>query len=125
MQSPPPCLRGEDSRENRVSNLPERKRDTRRFPGLASPGLISRKLADSMKGSSWIRRMFEEGSRLEAEHGADNVFDFSLGNPVVEPPAAVRQALVAAAQDASPGVHRYMPNAGYPEVREAVARHLA
>lgn len=78
-----------------------------------------------MKGSSWIRRMFEEGARLKAQHGEENVFDFSLGNPVVEPPDEVRRALVAAAAETSPGAHRYMPNAGYPAVREAVARHLA
>ncbi len=78
-----------------------------------------------MKGSSWIRRMFEEGTRLKAEHGEENVFDFSLGNPVIEPPDEVRRALVAAAAETSPGAHRYMPNAGYPAVREAVARHLA
>jgi len=78
-----------------------------------------------MKGSSWIRRMFEEGARLKAKHGDANVFDFSLGNPVIEPPAAVRAALVAAAQDATPGAHRYMPNAGYPHVRAAVAKRLA
>jgi aspartate aminotransferase len=87
--------------------------------------VISRKLAEGMKGSSWIRRMFEEGARLKAEHGAENVFDFSLGNPVIEPPAEVRRALVAAATDTAPGAHRYMPNAGFPEVREAVARRLA
>ncbi len=69
--------------------------------------------------------MFEEGARLKAKHGESNVFDFSLGNPVVEPPAAVRDALVAAAKDATPGAHRYMPNAGYPAVRAAVARRLA
>jgi aspartate aminotransferase len=69
--------------------------------------------------------MFEEGARLKATHGDANVFDFSLGNPVIEPPPAVRAALVAAAQDATPGAHRYMPNAGYPQVRAAVAKRLA
>jgi aspartate aminotransferase len=87
--------------------------------------VISRKLAESMKGSSWIRRMFEEGAKLKAKHGDENVFDFSLGNPVIEPPAEVRAALVAAAQHAAPGAHRYMPNAGYPEVRASVAAKLA
>jgi aspartate aminotransferase len=87
--------------------------------------VISSQLAASMKGSSWIRRMFEEGARLKAQHGADKVFDFSLGNPVIEPPPAVRAALEAAARDETPGIHRYMPNAGFPEVCDAVARHLA
>ena len=86
---------------------------------------ISHKVAEAMKASSWIRRMFEEGARLKAQHGAENVFDFSLGNPVVEPPSEVIAALVAAAGAKEPGVHRYMPNAGYPHVRAAVAGHLA
>jgi aspartate aminotransferase len=86
--------------------------------------VISKKLARSMQSSSWIRRMFEEGARLRAEHGADAVHDFSLGNPVVDPPARVLEALVRAADPRTPGAHRYMPNAGYPESRAAVAKHL-
>ncbi len=86
---------------------------------------ISQKVAEAQKASSWIRRMFEEGARLKAEHGAANVFDFSLGNPVVEPPAEVIEALVAAAGTKEPGAHRYMQNAGYPHVRAAIAEHLA
>jgi aspartate aminotransferase len=86
--------------------------------------LISRKVAQSMRASSWIRRMFEEGARLRAQHGADRVLDFSLGNPVIEPPPEVLRALREAAAPAAPGAHRYMPNAGYPEVRDAVAAHL-
>jgi aspartate aminotransferase len=78
-----------------------------------------------MKGSSWIRRMFEEGARLKAEIGADRVFDFSLGNPVVEPPPEVREAFRAALDDPAPGLHRYMPNAGFPPVRRAVAEWLS
>ncbi len=86
---------------------------------------ISRKVAEAMQASSWIRRMFEEGAKLRAQHGASNVFDFSLGNPVVEPPDDVVAALVAAAGTHERGAHRYMPNAGYPHVRQAVAEHLA
>lgn len=86
---------------------------------------ISRKVAEAQKASSWIRRMFEEGARLKAQHGAENVYDFSLGNPVVEPPPAVIEALVAAAGTKEPGAHRYMPNAGYPKVRGAIAEYLA
>ena len=86
---------------------------------------ISKRVAEAQKASSWIRRMFEEGARLKAEHGAANVYDFSLGNPVVEPPPAVIAALVAAAGTTEPGAHRYMPNAGYPHVRGAVAEYLA
>lgn len=64
--------------------------------------------------------MFEEGARLKAAHGADNVFDFSLGNPNVAPPESFKKALVDIAS--SPATqHGYMPNAGYPETRRAVA----
>jgi len=86
---------------------------------------ISQKIIGFMENSSWIRKMFEEGIRLKQEFGADNVFDLSLGNPVVEPPEALRQALIAAAKDPTPGLHRYMPNAGLPDVRETLARSLA
>ncbi len=86
---------------------------------------VSRRIAELMKGSSWIRRMFEEGARLRSVHGADRVFDFSLGNPVLEPPPGVMDAFRAALEDPAPGMHRYMPNAGYPAVRSAVAAFLS
>lgn len=77
-----------------------------------------------MSGSSWIRKMFEEGARLKAEHGAENVYDFSLGNPNLEPPEKFRAALKDAAASSDPGVHAYMPNTGYPHVRKSVADYL-
>jgi aspartate aminotransferase len=85
----------------------------------------SKRITELMKGSSWIRKMFEEGAKLRAEVGADNVFDFSLGNPVLEPPPDVRRALREALDDPAPGLHRYMPNAGFPAVRRAVAAFLS
>lgn len=75
--------------------------------------------------TSWIRKMFEEGVRRIKEYGAENVFDFSIGNPVFEPPQAVREALVRLAADPAPGAHRYMPNPGYPETRAFMAERLA
>lgn len=84
----------------------------------------SEKIAEFIKRASWIRKMFEEGARLKREHGPDNVYDFSLGNPNVEPTAEVKQAVLQAASDSSPGVHAYMPNAGYPDVRAAVAAKI-
>ena len=78
-----------------------------------------------MEKSSWIRKMFEEGIRLKQEYGEENVFDLSLGNPVIEPPEKVQNALVEAAKDTSPGLHRYMPNAGLQDVREAIAETLS
>ena len=69
--------------------------------------------------------MFEEGIRLKKEFGEENVFDLSLGNPVIEPPQKVQDALVQAAKDTSPGLHRYMPNAGFQDVREAISKTLS
>jgi aspartate aminotransferase len=68
--------------------------------------------------------MFEEGARLKREHGPENVFDFSLGNPDLPPPEAFRKALEEAAADTGPGVHGYMANNGYQRTREAVAAQV-
>ena len=85
---------------------------------------IANAIAEQLKNASWIRRMFEEGVRLKRERGADAVFDFSLGNPDVEPPPAVLDALRRVVAGNLPGSHGYMPNPGYSEVREAVAGKL-
>jgi aspartate aminotransferase len=69
--------------------------------------------------------MFEEGARLKRERGADKVFDFSLGNPVDEPPAAVLDALRRIVAASPSGSHGYMPNPGYLRVREVLAAKLA
>lgn len=79
----------------------------------------------NLERSSWIRRMFEEGLKLKQKLGADKVYDFSLGNPDVEPPRAFKDALMAAARDERKGLHGYMPNAGFPYVREAIAAKVA
>jgi aspartate aminotransferase len=68
--------------------------------------------------------MFEEGVRMKRERGAEAVFDFSLGNPDVEPPPAVLDALRRVVAGNRPGSHGYMPNPGYPAVRQAVANKL-
>lgn len=86
---------------------------------------IAIKVKGCIERSSWIRKMFEEGARLRALHGADKVFDFTLGNPSVEPPAAFHRELLKLAQAPIPGMHRYMNNAGYEETRAAVALVLA
>lgn len=85
---------------------------------------ISKKVQGAIERSSWIRRMFEEGAALIAQHGAENVFDFTLGNPSVEPPAAFRRELKRIADQPHAGMHRYMNNAGYEETRAAVAAHI-
>lgn len=86
---------------------------------------ISNKVLGFMEQASWIRKMFEEGIRMKQEFGEDNVFDLSLGNPVAEPPEKLLQAMVKAAQDKAPGLHRYMPNAGMEDCRRAVAGSLS
>ena len=85
---------------------------------------VSNTIAKQLENASWIRRMFEEGVRLKRERGADAICDFSLGNPDVEPPPAVLDALRRVVAANRPGSHGYMPNPGYPRVREAVARKL-
>jgi aspartate aminotransferase len=85
---------------------------------------ISRTIAEQMERSSWIRRMFETGIQLRKERGPENVFDFSLGNPDVEPPEIVLQTLSRIAAERRPHTHSYMPNAGFPEVRARIAATL-
>ncbi len=82
---------------------------------------IARKIETVISKSSWIRKMFEEGARLKAEHGADKVFDFSLGNPNLKPPAAFENALRELLDSGEAADHGYMPNTGYLHVRQAVA----
>jgi aspartate aminotransferase len=66
--------------------------------------------------------MFEEGALLKKKHGADKVFDFSLGNPDLEPPPAFHRVFLKLAKEDKKGSHAYMPNGGFAEVREALAR---
>ena len=86
--------------------------------------VVADAVRSSLERSSWIRKMFEEGARLKAQHGAENVYDFSLGNPILEPPAEVHEALRELIDRPSPGLHRYIPNAGLPGVRAHVAAEL-
>ena len=86
--------------------------------------MLSEKIVAGINNSSWIRAMFEEGEKLRAIHGSENVYDFTLGNPETEPPGSVKDAFKKLIMDDTPGIHRYMTNAGYPDVRSAVASHL-
>jgi len=85
---------------------------------------VSNKIKNFMEQGSWIRKMFEEGISLKRQYGEENVFDLSLGNPVIDPPDEFFAKLKAIADNPTRGMHRYMPNAGLPETREAVARQL-
>jgi aspartate aminotransferase len=86
---------------------------------------IAKHIKTTLSGSSWIRKMFEEGTRLKAAHGVENVFDFSLGNPNLKPPDKFRAALDAAVVSSIAEGHGYMPNMGYPHVRKSVADFLS
>jgi aspartate aminotransferase len=77
-----------------------------------------------MELGSWIRRMFDEGTAMKKEIGAENVFDLSLGNPIMEPPPEFKRELKRLADNPYPGMHGYMAHAGYPETRAAVAAQL-
>jgi aspartate aminotransferase len=72
-----------------------------------------------------IRKMFEEGARLKKQHGVDKVFDFSIGNPDIEPPPAFHRVFLKLAREDRKGSHGYMPNAGYTEVRQALAEKVS
>ena len=87
--------------------------------------MISKKMIKLTQSNSVIRAMFEEGNRLAALHGRENVFDFSLGNPSIPSPAAVNEAIldIVKSED-SMSLHGYMSNAGYPAVRADVAKAL-
>lgn len=71
-----------------------------------------------------IRKMFEEGIRRMEKYGAENVFDFSIGNPVFEPPVEVKESLLKLIQSDEKGMHRYMPNPGYPATRAFIADRI-
>lgn len=84
---------------------------------------IATKIQDIISNSSWIRKMFEEGDNLRKQYGPEKVFDFSLGNPNIEPPDKFKEALLQTAAAVIPNKHGYMPNAGYPETRKSVAAY--
>lgn len=86
---------------------------------------IAAKMAGFIESSSWIRKMFEEGARLKSIHGKDNVYDFSLGNPSLDPPGEFKRYLKSIVDNEAPGVHAYMPNTGFAHVRKAVAEFIA
>lgn len=87
--------------------------------------MISKQMQQEIAGSSAIRAMFLEGKELARQVGAENVYDFSLGNPMTPVPDCYNQAIVRAVQtESSLELHGYMDNAGYPETRQAVARSL-
>jgi len=85
---------------------------------------VSARVKKGMELGSWIRRMFEEGIAMKKEFGVENVYDLSLGNPIMEPPPEFKREIKRLADNPFPGMHGYMENAGYPETRAAIAEQL-
>lgn len=85
---------------------------------------VSKDMKNSIEGASLIRKMFEEGNRRRKIYGDDKVFDFSIGNPVFEPPPKVKESLLKLIQSDEKGTHRYMPNPGFPETRKFIADQI-
>ncbi len=87
--------------------------------------MISESMKEQVAKSSVIRQMFEEGARLAQLYGAENVFDFSLGNPNVEAPASINESIIDIVNNTeSVKLHGYMNNMGFPEVRKKIAESL-
>ncbi len=87
--------------------------------------MIAKGMKDLVAGSSVIRAMFEEGKRLAEKYGEENVFDFSLGNPSVNPPDEIKQSIIDILNEVDQNtIHGYMNNSGFEEVRSTIAEHL-
>ncbi len=85
---------------------------------------VAKKIVEAQEKGSFIRKMFEEGIALKKEFGSENVFDFSLGNPDIEPPVELKSHLLRIANEEASGMHGYMPNAGFLQVRQALAQKV-
>lgn len=87
--------------------------------------MISDKMKSLVANSSTIRAMFEEGKRLSEIYGEENVFDYSIGNPNVEPPDRIKEVIFEILNEETPNlVHGYMNNSGYEDVRAAISDFL-
>ncbi|MEE4265111.1 MAG: pyridoxal phosphate-dependent aminotransferase [Desulfobacteraceae bacterium] len=85
---------------------------------------IADRMIKMVEGMEMVKKMFEEGARLRAEHGPENVFDFSLGNPDVPPPPEFNRVIRELVNSDTLN-HGYTPNPGHPQVRQAVAEYLS
>lgn len=86
---------------------------------------VSPQIREAIRQGSWIRKMFEEGALLKAKKGDENVYDFTLGNPYGDPPAPLVREMARIAANPTSDLHKYMPNAGFPDVRRKVAEALS
>ena len=87
--------------------------------------MLSKKIEEALQGSSAIRAMFVEGKEMAGKYGKENVYDFSLGNPATPAPASINQKICNLVNETdSLSLHGYMENAGYEDVRTAIAENL-
>lgn len=86
--------------------------------------MVSKKVVKNLERASWVRAMFDEGAKLRKIHGSENVYDFSLGNPDPEPPTLVKDTLKNIISEDKKGIHRYMSNAGFSDVRKIIAENI-
>lgn len=87
--------------------------------------MISNKMEILLQNSSVIRSMFEEGKKLAETYGKENVYDFSIGNPNVDPPETIKSIINDILNSESPNlIHGYMNNSGYEDVRESISSYL-
>jgi aspartate aminotransferase len=86
--------------------------------------VISEKLKPLMANNSVIRAMFEDGAKMREKYGSENVYDFSLGNPNVPAPPQVNEQMIRLLSESKPDLHAYMNNAGFPDVREIIAKSI-
>ena len=86
---------------------------------------VAAHIIKAMESSSAIRKAFEDGICLKKQFGEKNVYDFSLGNPDLEPPDEVQQIMKKIVDTKQKGSHGYMPNAGYMETRAAMAQKVS
>lgn len=87
--------------------------------------MIAEKMKPFLQNNSAIRAMFEEGKKMAEVYGRDKVYDFSLGNPNVPAPSRIKEAITEILEEEDPVfVHGYMSNAGFPQVRKAIADNL-
>lgn len=86
--------------------------------------MIADKMVGYLSNNSVIRAMFEEGRKMAEKYGAENVYDFSLGNPNVAAPVQVKESVLKHIEEDSLDIHGYMSNIGYEEVREKIAQSI-
>jgi aspartate aminotransferase len=86
--------------------------------------MIATNIVEKMNSASWIRAMFEEGAKMKKIYGEKNVYDFTLGNPNLPPPSSLKTVIPKLLIENDATIHKYMNNAGFEDVRLAIANHI-